>query len=1002
MPGRDAALAALYECLARCRADPHRILDAEAGAAAERLASATDPATDLTAAHALGLYHFARWEVIPEGRENADESAAIRYFRPVFHASPGSVPEVFRHVLSDGVPTDPVELSRSQGIELLGTYHRTGRLDLLDRAVERLRATIAATTRDNPHRASDLNNLVAALCMLSERTDALPPLREAVRAGRDAVAATPRHHRRRPRYLSNLAVALRHLASETGDQAILREAAQAGRDAVASAAADHPLYASFLGNLAGTLGVLYKGTGELEVLREAAQAGRDAVEAAAPEDPDAGVYSYTLASTLGALYDRTHDVELAEEAVRAGYRALAAHPPGHRNRGQMLNGLAGGLSVLAERKASADLMREAVRTARNAVSATPHGHGQRAGLLHNLGLLLRSLFELTGETDVFHEAVRAGREAVAATPEEHPDRTRCLYSLGMTLQSQFEHTGTPGLSARARDCFREAGANAAGETTSRLRACQQLAQLATDPDEGLRAMENAIDLMEILAPGSLLRTDREHQLGRLGSLATDAAAAALTAHRPARAVELLERTRGILAADAVGLRGGDHDRLRDRRPDLADRLDEVRARLVDLDRVHTTLAQVVLAVDAPETVRDRFRRLASRRRAAHADWERVVADVRRLPEFADFLRAPRIERLARHAHGGPTVFVTAGRTRGDALVLVDDPDDPVSVVPLAGLTQSAVGTYATRLRSACRVAGTRDLTPPKARTAQQEIHTILAWLWDTAVEPVLTHLGHTAPPRDGEPWPRVWWCPVGVVAFLPLHAAGHHDADEPRTALDRVISSYTPTARARTRETGTTTPATAVIVPVPDLPGATLPGVTEEATAISALLPEARLLADPTHDSVLDALPHHDIAHFACHGHADWTDPARSHLILADHATAPLTVTEIGALRVSAGLAYLSACSTTVAAPNLVDESLHITGAFHLAGYRHVVGTLWQVDDGIAAEFAVEFYRRLTDNGATPPRTERSAAVLHEVTRLLRARYPDLPGVWAAHLHTGA
>lgn len=273
------------------------------------------------------------------------------------------------------------------------------------------------------------------------------------------------------------------------------------------------------------------------------------------------------------------------------------------------------------------------------------------------------------------------------------------------------------------------------------------------------------------------------------------------------------------------------------------------------------------------------------------------------------------------------------------------------------------------------------------RTAQQEVRDVLAWLGDTVVDPVLTHLGHTTTPRGS--WPAVCWCPVGPLAFLPLHAAG--------SALDRVVSSYTTTVRALGRSAARDVGVGTLVVPDADLPG-----VGREAAAIRRLVPDARLVPVPTRDAVLDALPEHHIAHFACHGHADRDDPSRSHLVLADHATAPLTVAEVAALRLSAGLAYLSACDTGVTAPALADESVHLTGAFHLAGYRHVVGTLWPIDDGTAAELATEFYRRLTADGTTPPRTSRSALSLHEATRALRARYPDTPTTWAAYTHTGS
>ncbi len=222
--------------------------------------------------------------------------------------------------------------------------------------------------------------------------------------------------------------------------------------------------------------------------------------------------------------------------------------------------------------------------------------------------------------------------------------------------------------------------------------------------------------------------------------------------------------------------------------------------------------------------------------------------------------------------------------------------------------------------------------------------------------------------------------------------------------LDRAVSSYTTTVRAlghaRTRRPDSTIRST-LIIPVADTPGAPLPGSSVETTVISNLIPHARLLKHPTRSAALKALPQYQIAHFACHGHADWDEAARSRLILTDDAVAPLTVADITALNLTTDLAYLSACDTGVTAPRLADESLHITGAFHLAGYRHVIGTLWSVDDLAAAEIAADFYAHLTTQGTTPPQPDRSAHALHHASRDLRARYPSTPTYWAAHTHTG-
>jgi CHAT domain-containing protein len=72
-----------------------------------------------------------------------------------------------------------------------------------------------------------------------------------------------------------------------------------------------------------------------------------------------------------------------------------------------------------------------------------------------------------------------------------------------------------------------------------------------------------------------------------------------------------------------------------------------------------------------------------------------------------------------------------------------------------------------------------------------------------------------------------------------------------------------------------------------------------------------------------------------------------------------------------------------------------------LADYRHVIGTLWSVDDLAAAEIAVGFYAHLTTQGITPPAPGHSAHALHHATRDLRGRYPNTHTHWGAHTHTG-
>ncbi|MFF8029500.1 CHAT domain-containing protein [Streptomyces sp. NPDC007896] len=258
-----------------------------------------------------------------------------------------------------------------------------------------------------------------------------------------------------------------------------------------------------------------------------------------------------------------------------------------------------------------------------------------------------------------------------------------------------------------------------------------------------------------------------------------------------------------------------------------------------------------------------------------------------------------------------------------------------------------------------------------------------------------------------------------------MHAAGHH-RERPsrrsgaRTVLDRVVSSYTPTVRAlgyaRERAARPDRPGTSLIVAgSPDLERA-----ADEAAALLSRLPSPVLLADPdlpgdvgrlaagpaTRARVLEELPGCSVLHVACHAESDLVDPSRSRLLLTDHRSAPFTVAGLAPVTLDgARLAYLSACRTAVTDnAELIDESIHLVSAFQLAGFPQVVGTLWEIEDGIAAGLAQAFYARLTTGPPTDRRldTRRAAEALHRVTLDLRGRLPDTPSLWAGYLHSGS
>ncbi|KAH8127642.1 hypothetical protein FP744_10008326 [Trichoderma asperellum] len=184
-------------------------------------------------------------------------------------------------------------------------------------------------------------------------------------------------------------------------------------------------------------------------------------------------------------------------------------------------------------------------------------------------------------------------------------------------------------------------------------------------------------------------------------------------------------------------------------------------------------------------------------------------------------------------------------------------------------------------------------------------------------------------------------------------------------------------------------------------------------------------LKAPGPRSVLQELPLAHVVHFACHAVAQATDLNSSHLVLMPDpeavpshthgskwpdsivttrlAAGRLAVQEISACRASsAELAYLSVCSAAENRANtLADESIHISSAFQLVGFKHVVGTLWQTKDRCCQEVAAEFYRTLFaagDGDAGLPAPE----ALDQAVRRLRQRNPERVLDWAPFIHMGA
>ncbi|MEU0551065.1 CHAT domain-containing protein [Micromonospora sp. NPDC005979] len=683
---------------------------------------------------------------------------------------------------------------------------------------------------------------------------------------------------------------------------------------------------------------------------------------------------FLLGQTLLTLVDRTGRAELLGQAWEEFAGALSTVGERHPHHRRALASLSSVGMKTHQLTGDVSALEIAIGLLRRALALSVRGEANHALYLDQLGYSLRLLYDATGEPAYLQESLVLLRQALDALPARDPQRVETGLSIAQALRATYLRTGEPALLTEAAERALAAGRIESGAVPVRIQAFDKAAYTLTALDrwqEAADAFDEAITLLPRLASRGRTRHDQYADLGSTAGLAATAASCAIGAGQPERALELLERGRGLLL----------HQRL------TADgewaALQRADGRLAaDFQRMRRDFEAPAPESSRPTTFgRDR-----------ETEWNVLLATIRELPGLGDFLRPPSARQLLDQVDG--TVIVPiASELRCDALILRDH---RVTVLPLPDLSLSDAVTQLRLLQEATTTASDPAADARSRLRAQSALGGVLEWLWSSLVGPVLDAIG--APGAGGE-LPRVWWCPVGPLAFFPLHAA---QADAGRSALDRVVSSYTPTvtalARKRTGARQSRPDARSCVVAMRATPGGlgALPSAEREAASAARALPGAwtGLDAAANRDEVLDRLADSAYAHFACHAVADPQDPAQGRLLVHDHQENPLTVADVSRLDLDAEFAFLSACATAQAPPTLVDEALHITGAFQLAGFRHVIGTLWEVDDAISLALTAAFYAHGDATGS-------AAYALHSAVRGLRDRYPLAPTLWAAHVHTG-
>ncbi|CAE6469359.1 unnamed protein product [Rhizoctonia solani] len=517
------------------------------------------------------------------------------------------------------------------------------------------------------------------------------------------------------------------------------------------------------------------------------------------------------------------------------------------------------------------------------------------------------------------------------------------------------------------------------------------------PLKPIEAYQTAIDLLPQFIWLGATTNQRYQDLSLCDDLAINSCSAAIQSSNYSLALEWLEHARCVVWNQSMMLRWP-LDQLHSSHPDLAIQLESISSQL----HTHSFDTQPVLAASdsiTPEQVGQQRRRLAS-------EYHSLLAHTRQLPGFESFLQPSKANRLISAARNRLVVVLNCHTNSCDALIIMPG-HDQVTHLPLPSFTQQRAREARSALDASLGKMGLRQrgVRLMYQTDSKDSFERVLSALWNTIVQPVLSHLGFLDnTPRDH--LPHITWCPTGLLTFLPLHAAGDYSQAQSRT-YNYVISSYVPTITALLASTPREVSHGCRVLAIGQ--GTTggqnpLPGTTKELALVKAHthnIAEYSQLTDSqaTTAAVLDAMEQHDWVHLACHANQNVKDPIKSGFHLHD-GTLDLSAINRRSFK-NKGLAFLSACQTATGDENLPDEAIHLASGMLMAGYCSVIATMWSVDDRDAPFVADKVYAQLMKDGKLG--NGEAGRALHHAVAGLREKVGEKEfGHWVPYIHIGS
>ena len=895
--------------------------------------------------------------------------------------------------MGDGHPDRLLALS-CLSTALIRRFESHGDAEDLQIAVKNFKSALELRSVQDSSQFMAFYDLADALVLRYKLQADLPDLELAIEHFRTALDLLPSNHKYEGVFLDNLGEALSLRFSRLGDLADLEEAIQKHYFALEVYSVNLPRRVITLEALGACLDVRFEQFRDPEDLHTAIELYNEALRETSQDHPNRVAILKRSASSLETCFRFYGDIVDLDRSISNCREALELLPPDQLDQTASHQALAFSLLLRFEETGDEFDLDEACLYCSTALSMQGAPDSLRASchLLLARTLKARVLPWDVKDIESIFQHLRSAKDLCTLG---HPLISDVYAELASTYYLRFLVEQRPSDLHEALGHHELSMSVASGPSWPAVRACLQWVK-----DVETYCHRSGVDVYR-----SALRLVNRHVLAMRSpelrqclarrysaNLAYDGASFALRFQEPVEAIEALEAGRSVLWSQLVRAQTC-LDELRltgDYGASLAD----------DFERLSSQLEQIPRVSKSSKDIKPLLK-----------EKEAVAEQIRRIDGFKSFLKPTTpFSELEKAALDGPVIILNASQHTCDALILQYNAL-PIHV-PLSHITSKDVSQMATRFR---------ELTGSLVASDDSEaaLEELLSDLWDLVVSPIVEHLlPHTS--KDS----RLWWCPAGAFASIPLHAAGPYRQGEPSLS-QTYVSSYTPTLQAliHARSRPTHEPPRSrrsSIVPgflkskkskqllanqaIPTIVAIGHTASDETCYELDLLrnrippsMPFRRMEGEEvTSEALVAAFREPVWLHLACPASLDSALPCRSGFTTRDGM---LSLCDISKGRPQAEFAFLAGrCNR--GDDGGVEEMMHLAASLQYSGVRSVIGTLWPVDDEVMQRVAAAFYEEIILKAGGSMQCTNAARSLNEALKVVGKEVPLAQKI--AFVHIGA